>query len=96
MSRLITTISSIQRAASRSISDVLVGLLARLFVFFDQLPPDELERQRNRMSVIARENISTILDVILRSNKASPTLIHNINADTELILRDYCLGVLCD
>lgn len=96
MSRLITTISSIQRAEPRSISDVLVGLLARLFVFFDQLPPDELERQRNRMSVIARENISTILDVILRLNKASPTLIHNISADTELILRDYYLGVLCD
>lgn len=77
------------------LSDVLVGLLARLFAFFDRLHPNDLERQRDRMSAKARENLNTIRDAILRANEANPTLIYNFNANTELVLRDYYLGVLC-
>lgn len=77
------------------LSDVLVGLLARLFAFFDQLHPNDLEHQHARMSKKAHENLVTIRDAILRSNEANPTLIHNVNADTELMLRDYYLGFLC-
>lgn len=78
------------------LSDVLVGLLARPFSFFDRLHPKDLERQRNRMSATARENLDIVRKAIIRSNEASPALIRNVNADTELVLRDYCIGFLCD
>lgn len=77
------------------LSDVYVGLLARLFSFFDSLHPGKLSEQRSRFRGQARDNLRTVRDSLVRSGEANAALIYSVNARTELILRDYYLDELC-
>lgn len=54
------------------ISDMLVGLLGRLFIFLDDHNKDEIVEIANTINEKQIGNFSTIFNLIIRSNNKSP------------------------
>ena len=76
------------------ISDMLVGLLGRLFVFLDDHNKEEIIEIANTINEKQIDNFSTIFKLIIRSNNKSPLLICNINSNRSIIDRKKKLKIL--
>ncbi|MGN0595153.1 MAG: DUF3800 domain-containing protein [Hominimerdicola sp.] len=76
------------------ISDMLVGLLGKLFVFLDDHNKDEIIKIANAINETQARNFSTIFKLFIRSNNKSPFLICNINSNRSIIDREKKLKIL--
>lgn len=76
------------------ISDMLVGLLSRLFVFLDTHKENEIIKISNSINDLQLNNFKIIYNLILRSNQKSPLLILNINSNRNMADRERKLEIL--
>jgi hypothetical protein len=62
------------------VSDCFVSTLSKILFFFDSKSLNEIEMYSKDMDAKSKENYRMLFDVIMRSQKKSPFLIHNANA----------------
>lgn len=76
------------------ISDMLVGLLSRLFAFLDSHKKDEIIQISNSINDIQLNNLEIMYNLTIRSHMKSPLLICNINSNRNMTDRERKLEIL--
>lgn len=62
------------------VSDMLVGLLGKLFLFLDENALQEIARYRTTISKIQAENFKKVYNLIERSDRHNKLLLKNSNS----------------
>ena len=62
------------------VSDMIIGLLAKLFYFLDEKSKEEITDMRKYFNKTQADNFAIIYNLILKSEKKCPLFIMNINS----------------
>lgn len=77
------------------LSDVLVGLLSRLFSYLDAQNANTIEAEVERFGGESLHNLKRIRSAIYRASERHVALVHNVNAVSALRWRELALAFLC-